>query len=509
MVVIQEPLSALLAILLLLYLMKRWWSHQHYPPGPLSLPIIGSIWRIRFGIGLNERTMIKMSKQYGNVFTLWLGDMPIVLLSGFETVKEGLIDHSEELSGRASSPYVKFIGKGKGITFSNGDLWKQQRRFAVGTMRKLGTGRKSMESQIEVDAQKLVEIFAREKGQPFDPALPIINSVSNVTCIMLFGHRFPLEDENFKELIDAIECTFKFGGSPVHILFELFPWILKRLPGPHMKALESIKIMFSLGKKEILKHKKKLSSREPQDFIDHYLLHIEKEQKNDPTSIFDEDNLAHCISDLFIAGTHISALFMQWAILLLTNRPYIQDKIIKEIDDVLGSSSICYEDHKQLPYTNAVFHEIMRYRYVVLIGTGRQTTKDVNIGSFFIPKETVVIPDMYAILHDPQHWETPEEFNPNHFLDKDGNFVTRKEFLVFGAGARLCLGEHMGRMQYFLFLTSLLKAFHLQLPPGVKELSEEIVIGTLLSPKPHKICAVPRESSSKSIQNAIDSELTN
>ncbi|XP_062833061.1 cytochrome P450 2J5 [Anolis carolinensis] len=333
-------------------------------------------------------------------------------------------------------------------------------------MKKLGTGKKSMESQIEVDAQKLIEIFAREK------------------------------DENFKELIDAIEYIFKFGGSPIHILFEMFPWLMKRLPGPHLKTLESTEVMISFGKKEIHKHKEQLSSHEPKDFIDYYLLHIEKEQKTDPTSIFDEDNLVHCISDLFIAGTHISALFMQWAILLLANRPDIQDKIIKEIEDVLGSSSICYEDHKQLPYTNAVFHEVMRYRFVVLIGTGRQTTKDVNIGSFFIPKETVIIPDMYAILHDPQHWETPEEFNPNHFLDKDGNFVTRKEFLVFGAGARVCLGEQLGRMQYFLFLTNLLKAFHFQLPPGVKELSEDNVVGALLSPKPYKICAVPRKSSS-------------
>ncbi|XP_067322436.1 cytochrome P450 2J2-like [Anolis sagrei] len=496
MVAIQETLSALLVILLLLYLMKRWWSHRRYPPGPLSLPLIGGIWRIRFGIGFNERTLNEVSKQYGNVCTLWMGDIPVVLLSGLETVKEGLISHSEEFSKKGTSPYVKFLGRGKGIIFSNGDLWKQQRQFAVGTMRKLGTGRKSMESQIKVNAQKLVEIFARKKGQPFDPKLPITNSVSNVTCNMLFGHRFPLEDENFKQLVDAIGFTSKFGGSFGHILFELFPWIMKCLPGPHIKAREGMNLMLSLGKKEILKHKKELSSHEPQDFIDHYLLHIQKEQKNDPTSTFDEDNLAHCISDLFSAGTHVSALFLQWAILLLTNRPDIQDKIIKEIDDVLGSSSICYEDHKQLPYTNAVFHEIMRYRYVVLMGIIRITTTDVTIGSFFIPKETLIIPDIHDLFRDPQHWETPEEFNPNHFLDKDGNFVSRKEFLLFGAGARACLGEHMGRIQYFLFLTSLLKSFHFQLPPGVKELSEETVAGMFLSPKPHKICAVPRESSS-------------
>ena len=46
----------------------------------------------------------------------------------------------------------------------------------------------------------------------------------------------------------------------------------------------------------------------------------------------------------------------------------------------------------------------------------------------------LIFPDLRSVLLDPEHWETPEKFNPNHFLDKDGNFVAREDFLAFGAG---------------------------------------------------------------------------
>lgn len=45
-----------------------------------------------------------------------------------------------------------------------------------------------------------------------------------------------------------------------------------------------------------------------------------------------------------------------------------------------------------------------------------------------------IIPDLRSVLHDPKEWKTPNQFNPHHFLDKDGNFVEREAFMPFGAG---------------------------------------------------------------------------
>ncbi|XP_067322186.1 cytochrome P450 2J4-like [Anolis sagrei] len=492
---IQLSLIVLLPILLLLYFLKLLWSRRHYPPGPLAFPIIGGLWRIAFEKEIDDMTLIKVAKQYGNVFTFWLGDFPMVFLSGFDAVKEGLVDHSEELLDRQVTPFFEKLTQGKGVGFASGHAWKQQRRLSQMALAKLGVGKRTMEGKIEDEAQQLVEIFASEKGKPFDPALIITNSVSNVATSLIFGYRWSIEDPTFKKLVKAIEYTLSFGLTFFYALYEMFPSIMDRLPGPHKKAFESAEILLSLSKEELRKHKEQEPTQEPRDFIDYYLREMEKEKnKNDPTSALDEENLIHSIQNIYFAGLETSTTVMKWALLILANRPDVQDKIVKEIEDVVGSSNICYDDHKRLPYTHAVIHEIQRYRYPIITGVARKTTTDVHMRGFIIPKGTNISPNIRSVLLDDKYWETPHKFNPNHFLDKDGNFVSRKEFLGFSTGPRSCLGENVARMELFIFLTHLLRLFHFQLPPGVKEFTEEPARGLSMPPRPYKVCAIPRNS---------------
>ncbi|XP_060098797.1 cytochrome P450 2J2-like [Heteronotia binoei] len=427
---------------------------------------------------------------------LWLGPIPVVVLSGYEAVKEGLINHAEDFADRPATPFLEAVAKEQGIILSNGHTWKQQRKFGLVTMRKLGLGKKGMEHQIEEEAHQLAESFARAKGQPWDPAAAITNSVTNVICAVAFGCRFSAEDKEFLKLVEAVDCISKFPSSNFHTLYEIAPRLLNCLPGPHRKALASADIIHSFARKEIEKHKENQSAHDPQDFIDFYLCQMRK-NKNDPKSTYNENNLTQCIFDLFVAGSETTALTLQWALLLMANHPDIQEKVHKEIEDVLGSSSsFSYQRWKKLPYTNAVIHEIMRSQYIFLFGVPRECTKDVNLFGFLIPKEATVFPDLRSVLLDPKQWEKPQEFNPNHFLDKDGKFVDREAFLPFGAGARVCLGEQLARIEIFIFFTTLLRVFTFQLPEGVKELSTDPIIGITCPPRPYKLCAVPRCSAS-------------
>ncbi|XP_077204265.1 cytochrome P450 2J2-like [Paroedura picta] len=481
-------IAAVLSVLSLCFL-KRLWSRKNYPPGPLRLPVIGSAWRILINFSLDS--FIKLAKDYGNVYTIWAGNLPVVVFSGFEAVKEAIIKHSEYFEERPVSPFFEAIGEQKGIVFSNGQIWKQQRKFGLVTMRKLGLGKKGIEHQIEEQAHQLVQTFADAKGQPLDPIIPIMNSVTNVISALTFGQRFSVGDEEFLKLREALFAFTKFAGTLFHFLYDLFPWIMKQLPGPHKKAFAGRDFIASFARKEIKKHKAYGAVQEPQDFIDYYLLQIEKSNR-DPNSTYNEENLLQCIIDLFSAGTETTTSTLTWALLLMANYPDIQEKVQKEIDEVFGSSqSIFYEDLKKVPYTNAVIHEILRFKCIFLFGVPRQCSKDQNMLGFFIPKGATVIPDIRSVLFEPEKWETPQKFNPNHFLDKDGRFVEREEFLIFGAGARVCLGMQLARIELFIFLTKLLRSFTFQPPEGVKKINEESVLGMVTSCYPYKISAIP------------------
>ncbi|KAK9401422.1 cytochrome P450 2J5-like [Crotalus adamanteus] len=109
------------------------------------------------------------------------------------------------------------------------------------------------------------------------------------------------------------------------------------------------------------------------------------------------------------------------------------------------------QDRKKLPYTNAVIHEMQRVKYVFVAGAPRQSTKDVKMRGYHIPKGTMILPDLRSVLLDPEQWETPEEFNPNHFLDKDGKFIKREEFLPFGIGN--CGPEDICLLVLWLYLS--------------------------------------------------------
>ncbi|XP_032081682.1 cytochrome P450 2J5-like [Thamnophis elegans] len=381
-----------------------------------------------------------------------------------------------------------------GIIFCNGHTWKQQRRIAITSLRKLGLGKKSIEHQIEDAAQTLVEIFRQTKGQPFDPSFSVLNAISNVICVLSFGHQFDLEDENFQKLVQALKIFLNFIGDSFQVMYDLFPQLMKFLPGPHKKALASVDIVLAFAKQEIEKHKESHSLHEPQDFIDYYLLQMEK-SRNDPNSTYNEENLAQCIFDFFGAGTDTTFATLKWALLLLTNHPDIQEKVQKEIEHVFSfSGSISYQDRKKLPYTNAVIHEMQRVKYALLYGVPRKSTKDVKMRGYHIPKGSVIVPDLRSVLLDPEQWETPEKFNPDHFLDKDGKFIDREEFLPFGMGERTCVGQQLARIEIFIFLTSLLRAFSFRLPEGVKELNEAPVAKMTMHPHPYKLCAFPTQA---------------
>ncbi|CAI9604789.1 unnamed protein product, partial [Staurois parvus] len=271
-------------------------------------------------------------------------------------------------------------------------------------------------------------------------------------------------------------------------IFNCFPRISSFL-GLHNKVEQNIKELCEFILKRIKYQKKEFDTNAVSGYIDAYLM---KQESAKAEKYFDDENLVHSALDLFAAGTETTSTTLRWAMLLMMKYPEIQKKVQEEIRTHIKQGQMpTVDDRRNMPYTEAVIHEIQRFANIVPLNLSHATSSDVYFRGYCIPKGTEVIPFLTSVLYDKTQWKTPYEFNPNHFLDANGKFVKQEAFMPFSAGRRACVGESLARMELFLFFTGLLQTFTFYPPPGVSrdDISLKPGTGFTLIPLPHLVCA--------------------
>ncbi|XP_064372336.1 cytochrome P450 2J2-like [Dromaius novaehollandiae] len=481
-----QTLLVFLGVFLLVadYMRRR--KPKNFPPSPFPLPFLGHILALDFRDPL--RAAQQLTEKYGDVFSLHVGSMSCVFVSGFQMVKEVLVNQGENFLDRPVMPVQLAIFSSRGLIASNGHTWKQQRRFTLSTLRNFGLGKRSLEERIQEESRYLVDAIGEEQGHPFDPHFKVNNAVSNIICSVTFGNRFEYSNEHFQKLLQLLDKLLVLHGHPISQLYSSFPGILKYLPGPHQTVSKSWKLLESFVRDMIAKHKEDRQPSESRDFIDSYLQEM---AKDDHGGCFREENLVACTLDLFFAGTETTSTTIRWALLYMATYPEIQARVQAEIDVVVGQSrQPALEDRASMPYTNAVIHEVQRISNIIPFNVPRMASRDVMLGGFLLPKGTMLMLNFTSVLFDKKEWATPDAFNPEHFL-KDGQFCRREAFLPFSLGKRACLGEQLARAELFLFFTALLQKFTFR-PPADAAPSLRARLGITRHPRPYRICALPR-----------------
>ncbi|KAF5904179.1 cytochrome P450 2B4-like, partial [Clarias magur] len=214
--------------------------------------------------------------QYGDLCCVYVGKRPMIVLNNVEMAKEALVQNGTVFSGRPHVPLIEWVTKGYGIVaVTYGHAWKQQRRFALHTLRNFGLGKKSVEERVAEEARCLITEMLKHEGKALDPMYPIMNAVSNIICSIIFGDRFDNEDKRFAKLLEILNENIRLSGSAVGLVFNLVPFI-RHFPGPQQKILQNANALTGFIREVMEDHKKTLDSENLRDFIDAYLVEISK-----------------------------------------------------------------------------------------------------------------------------------------------------------------------------------------------------------------------------------------
>uniref|UniRef100_G1TYN6 unspecific monooxygenase n=1 Tax=Oryctolagus cuniculus TaxID=9986 RepID=G1TYN6_RABIT len=455
-----------LSYLLLVSLLKQSYARRKLPPGPMPFPLVGNVLQMdRKNI---SKSISMLAKEYGPVFTVYFGTKPTVVLHGYEAVKEALVDHGEEFSGRVNLPVMDRYAKGLGIIFSEGELWKETRRFTLTVLRDMGMGKKTIENRIQEEASYLVE--ALKETNACDPSSLLFCVPCNVICSIIFQNRFDYNDQTFQTMVKHFLDSIRLFNAPW--IQNMFP-ILHYLPGSHHELFKVFNDQIKFFSEKIQEHQKSLDHNNPRDFIDYLLIKMEKEKHN-KQSQFTMHHLLVTIWDVF-------------------DHPEIAAKVQEEIERVIGRHrSPCMQDRSCMPYMDAVIHEIQRFIDMVPNNVPHAVTQDIQFRGYLIPKGTHILPSLTSVLYDEKEFPNPEKFDPGHFLDASGNFRKSDYFLPFSIGKRTCAGEGLARMELFLLLTTILQHFTLKPLVDPKDIDPTPVDNGFVSvPPSYKLCFVP------------------
>ncbi|KAM4695599.1 cytochrome P450 2G1-like [Rhinophrynus dorsalis] len=453
-------LALLISFILIYSTWDKLYRRRNLPPGPTPLPVIGNMLQIKKGELV--KSLMQLSEKYGSVYTLYFGSRPVVILCGYQAVKEALIDQGEEFSGRGQLPSVDRVYQGDGVIHSNGEQWKNLRRFSLLTLRNFGMGKRSIEERIQEEARFLIEALKKQKQVPVNPTDILLQAISNVICSVVFGNRFEYENLEFLKLLNHFNKIFQKMSSTWGQLQDMIPAIMNHMPGPHKKIDKLFQNLLDFVSMRVKLNQETVDHSSPRDFIDCFLIKMKQENQS-PTSGFDLRNLLMTVVQLFFAGTETVSSTLRHGLLILVKYSEIQAKVHEEIDRVIGQNRCPnIEDRMNMPYTDAVIHEIQRFSDVIPLNVPHTVIRDTKFRGYTIPKGTDVYPLLCTVLRDPTQFATPDKFNPGHFLDYKGNFKRHDAFVAFSTGKRVCAGESLARMELFLFLTNILQNFTLK-----------------------------------------------
>ena len=421
-----------------------------------GLPIVGNLFDYREN---RAELALRVARELGDIARLRIGLMPVVMVSSPELAREVFVDKQESFK---KAPGLSFFGRpllGNGLLTSEGDFHKKQRRMMAPmfVQKRIAAYADVMAER----AEKMARSFA--DGATIDLSREMMELTLEIVGKTLFDAEVRDEAE---EIGAALTATME------HIIQSINSFIPIPPSWPTPRNARNKKAIARLDETIYRIIAQRRASRQDQGDLLSMLLLARDEA--DPASGMDDKQVRDEAMTLFLAGHETTANALAWAWYLVAQHPHVAARLSHEVDSVLEGRTPALEDLPRLPYAMQVFKEAMRL-YPPAYIVGRMTREPVTMGGHRIGRHTIVVVNVIGMHHRAEYFPDPERFDPDRFSAEREKAIPRYAFLPFGAGPRICIGNHFALMEGQIILAAMAQRLRFELLSGARVEAEPLI----------------------------------
>ncbi|TCD61765.1 hypothetical protein EIP91_007967 [Steccherinum ochraceum] len=457
-----------LAIVAALILRSTWLRFKRnprqlpYPPGPPRRFLLGNLADIPTK-GYEWLAYAKLAEKYGDVMYFKAIGKSILSINSYAVANDLLEKKGAIYSDRPRLPMLKEV---IGWTW-NLVVQSYSEGFAV--HRRIVQQR----FQAHIVAKEYRPIMALEvrillfnlHNRP-DAFLRHVKRMAAAVIMMIsYGHRVTSDQDEYVRLAEKVRETA--SGAPGSVLVDFMP-ILKYIPswfpgaGFKRKAMVVRQLSAAMRDRPYAEIQARLNAGTAIPSLVSSLI----EENMSGENVIDEQVIKNVGGVIYAAGADTTVTALTNFFLAMALHPAVQERAQEELDRVVGSKRLPeFADRSDLPFVSAVVKETLRWKPVTPLGVVHCLTEDDEYRGTYIPKRTVVVPNIAAMLHDENDYTRPADFDPVRFLSVDGTSPAPDPArAAFGFGRRVCPGRFFADDQLFITIASVLQVFNIIRP---------------------------------------------